>query len=257
MSEKHNAQYSMLAMANQRESDVKYYNDLDTYWASSIGTSLDKLRAFTKYVPFGEFPKFLAKYEIFKKILHIHGGIIECGVHQGGGLMTWALLSSIFEPVNHIRKIIGFDTFEGFASITEKDFAPHNQDAKVGGLAVDAHADIQRAIKIYDGFRPLGHINKVELVKGDANVTIENYIKANPHLVVSLLYLDFDVYTPTKRAIELLRTRMPVGSIIAFDELYHKDWPGETQAVMDTLGVSSLKIERFPFHPQISYAVLT
>jgi hypothetical protein len=249
--------YSMLSKENQRPSDLKYFQEISNYWDNSIGTNLDKLRAFTKYVPFTEFPKFLAKYEIFKKIINIHGGIIECGVHQGAGLMTWALLSSIFEPVNHKRKIIGFDTFEGFAEIASQDYAPNNEDAKVGGLSVDSFADIQNAIKIYDMFRPLGHINKVELVKGDANTTIENYIQKNPHLVVSLLYLDFDVYVPTKRAIELLRSRMPIGSIIAFDELYHKDWPGETQALVDTLGIFSLKIERFPFHPQISYAILT
>src|SRR6478609_11977780 len=95
--------YSMLSMENQRDSDLRYFKDLNSYWDASIGTNLDKLRSFTKYVPFTEFPKFIAKYEIFKKILNIHGGIIECGVHQGGGLMTWALLSSIFEPVNHKR----------------------------------------------------------------------------------------------------------------------------------------------------------
>lgn len=252
-----NENYSMLSVENQRSTDLQYFDQLNDYWDKSIGTNLDKLRAFTKYVPFTEFPKFLAKYEIFKQILNIHGGIIECGVHQGAGLMTWALLSSIFEPVNHKRKIIGFDTFEGFTDITQQDYAPHNVDAKIGGLAVDAYFDIQQAIKNYDLFRPLGHINKVELVKGDATITIEEYIKQNPHLVVSLLYLDFDVYTPTKRAIELLRSRMPIGSIIVFDELYHKDWPGETQAVIDTLGISTLKLERFAFHPQISYAVLT
>lgn len=254
---KENENFPMTSQANQRPDDIKYFQELNKYWDKSIGTNLDKLRNFTKYVPFTEFPKFIAKYEIFKKILNIHGGIIECGVHQGGGLMTWALLSSIFEPVNHKRKIIGFDTFEGFAEITDKDFAPQNKDAKIGGLAVDAYSDINEAIRINDLFRPLGHIKKVDLIKGDANITIEKYIKENPHLVVSLLYLDFDVYTPTKRALELLRTRMPIGSIIVFDELYHEDWPGETQALIDTIGVNNLKIERFPFHPQISYSVIT
>ena len=86
--------------------------------------------------------------------------------------------------------------------------------------------------------------------------TIEEYIKNNPHLVVSMLYLDFDVYSPTKRAIELLKSRMPIGAMIVFDELNIREWPGETQALNDTLGISNLKIERFPFHPQISFAIL-
>jgi hypothetical protein len=85
---------------------------------------------------------------------------------------------------------------------------------------------------------------------------MKEYIAANQHLVVSLLYLDFDLYEPTKFAIETLLPRMPKGSIIAFDQLNQKFWPGETLAVLETLGVHNLKLERFTFQPQISYAVL-
>ena len=177
-------------------------------------------------------------------------------MHQGNGLLTWGILSSIFEPVNHVRKIIGFDTFGGFADISEQDKVNNNAHAKVGGLSVNAYDDLNEGIKLFDSFRPLGHIPKIELVKGDATKTIEEYITNNPHLVVSMLYLDFDVYLPTKKAIELLRPRMPIGSMIVFDELHIKEWPGETQALQDTLGISNLKIQRFPFHPQISYAIL-
>jgi hypothetical protein len=248
--------FSMHSLKNHRESDIKYYDNLNDYWDNSIGTNLDKLKAFTKYVPFSEFPRLFARYEIFKKILNVHGNIIECGVHQGGGLMTWAILSSIFEPINHIRKITGFDTFDGFPELTNEDSVKENDNAKVGGLAVNSFEDLQAAIQLYDSFRPLGHINKVELIKGDASLTIEKYLLDNPHLVISLLYLDFDIYKPTKKAIELLLPRMPKGSIIAFDELNNKDWPGETLAVLETIGINNLKIERFSFQPQISFAVL-
>ncbi len=249
-------QFSMQSTSNQRKSDMDYYKNLNDYWDTSIGSNLDKLRAFTKYVPVGELAKLFVKYELFKKILHVHGSIVECGVHQGSGVLTWGILSSIFEPVNHVRKIIGFDTFEGFADIAEQDKVMNNGHAKVGGLSVNAYDDVKQSIELFDSFRPLGHIPKIELVKGDATKTIEEYIKNNPHLVVSMLYLDFDVYSPTKRAIELLKSRMPIGSMIVFDELNIREWPGETQALNDTLGISNLKIERFPFHPQISFAIL-
>lgn len=240
---------------NQRASDIEYYQSLNQYWDDSIGTNLDKLRAFTKYVPLGEFSKFIAKYEIFKKIINVHGGIVECGVHQGAGLMTWGIISSILEPLNHIRKIVGFDTFDGFVSINEVDKAD-NEHTKKGGLSVNSYDDLKKSIQLYDTFRPLGHIGKIELVKGDASLTIASYLENNPHLVVALLYLDFDVYEPTKDALKLLRSRMPKGAIIAFDELYVQQWPGETQAVHEVLGINNLRIERFPFHPQISYAIL-
>jgi len=49
---------------------------------------------------------------------------------------------------------------------------------------------------------------------------------------------------------------MPKGAIVAFDELNVDHWPGETQAVFEAVGLNNLKIRRFPYHPQISYAVL-
>lgn len=253
---KKSEKYSMLNQKNQRKKDFEYLEMIEEYWDKSIGSNVDKLKSFTKYVPFSEFPRFLARYEIFKKIIGINGSIIECGVHQGNGLLTWGLLSSIFEPVNHLRKVFGFDTFEGFPELSNVDKVESNLNARTGGLSVNSYDDIHESIKIFDTFRPLGHIPKIKLIKGDANKTIENFIEKNPHIIISLLYLDFDIYKPTRKAIELLQKRMPRGAIIAFDELNHEDWPGETIALHDTIGINNLKIQRFPFHPQISYAVL-
>jgi hypothetical protein len=49
---------------------------------------------------------------------------------------------------------------------------------------------------------------------------------------------------------------MPKGAIIAFDELNQKQWPGETMAVLEEIGLNRLRIQRVPFTPSISYAVL-
>ena len=96
----------------------------------------------------------------------------------------------------------------------------------------------------------------MELVVGDAMKTIPEYLQKNPHLVVAMLYLDFDLYEPTKLAIETFLPRMPKGAVLVFDELNQSQWPGETLAVMDTIGLRNLQIQRFPFTPQLSFAVL-
>ena len=70
------------------------------------------------------------------------------------------------------------------------------------------------------------------------------------------LYLDFDLYEPTKVAVETFLPRMPKGAILAFDELNQAAWPGETLAVLETVGLRSLRVQRFPFTPALSYAVL-
>lgn len=233
-----------------------FMDNLDDYIGSGMGTYAEKLQDFCKYVPRQNLTKFFAKYELFKKVLDVEGSIVECGVRFGGGLMAFAQMSSIFEPVNYTRKIIGFDTFSGFPNLSNKDEGSISKFAHKGGLATDSYNDLLKSISLYDSNRFINHIHKVELVKGDATVTIPKYLKNNPHTVVSLLFLDFDIYEPTKTALEYFLPRMPKGSIIAFDELNYKDFVGETRAVLDTIGIRNLEIKRFSFNSFLSYAVL-
>jgi hypothetical protein len=242
---------------HQRPADDEYYRRLDEHYAHSAGSNVDKLRAFCRFVPVAEIGRFLARSHIFDRVLTVPGSIVECGVFAGGGLMTWAVLSAILEPLNHVRRVIGFDTFDGFAAPGPRDAAPAtNPNAVKGGLASGREAEIADSVAIFDLYRPLGHIPKVEIVKGDALQTIPEYVERNPHLVVSLLYLDFDLYEPSRCALERFVPRMPRGAVVAFDQLNHRAWPGETTALLDTIGIRSLRLERFPFQPQIAFACL-
>ena len=115
-------------------------NKLEKYFEKSIGTNVEKLQNFAKYVPRQNLTTFLTKYEIFKKILDVPGSIIECGVLFGGGLMTFAQLSAIFEHVNFERQIIGFDTFSGFPSVSSVDKkTKFNEVTKVGEFATTSN----------------------------------------------------------------------------------------------------------------------
>jgi hypothetical protein len=199
--------------------------------------------------------RFLAMYEIFKLVLPVKGSVVECGVFKGFSLMAWAKLSAMLEPENLTRRIYGFDTFSGFSSVSEKDanlIAMPEQSA----LYADSYQELQALIVEYDRDRFLGHIDKVHLVRGDATQTIPQFIAEHPHLVVSLLFLDFDLYEPTKAAIEHFLPRMPQGAVIAFDELDNPMWPGETLALLEGVGVSQLKLRRLAWDPYIGFAVL-
>ncbi|HCO23185.1 MAG TPA: dTDP-6-deoxy-L-hexose 3-O-methyltransferase, partial [Gimesia maris] len=215
---------------NQSNSDLNALNAVEEYWESSVGSNLNKLDAFTKYVSRQSITKLLARYEIFQQQLEVNGSVVELGVHRGASLMAWAQFSAILEPVNYLRKIIGFDTFEGFPSLSEKDTTGTSEHLEVGGFKSEENAmeDLEKAIQVYNSTRYLNHISKVELVKGDISVTLPEYLEKNQHLIVSLLHLDADLYEPTKVALELLIPRMPKGAIIAFDELNMDLFPGET-----------------------------
>jgi len=215
-----------------------------------------KMENFPKYVRRSNLTRFLALYEIFKRVLHIKGSIIECGVYRGFGIMTWAKLSAILEPVNLTRRIYGFDSFSGFPNVSDEDKTEYSSHVKKGDLYADSYDEIMELADINDSTRFLGHIPKVSLVKGDAVETIPAFIEENPHLLISLLFMDFDLYDPTKIALENFLPRMPKGSIIAFDELDNPLWPGETCAMLDVCDANDLKIERIEFDPYIGFAVI-
>lgn len=215
-----------------------------------------KMENFPKYVRRQNMTRYLALYEIFKRQMPVKGSIVECGVNHGFGTMAWAKFSAILEPVNLMRRVYGFDTFEGFPGVSEKDRSAASNHVKEGDLAADVHDELTQLIDVYDSTRFLGHVNKVQLVKGDATKTIPQFIEDNPHVLVSLLYLDFDLYEPTKVALEHFLPRMPKGAILAFDELDNPLWPGETLAMLEAHANRRLRIERLDFDPYIGFAVL-
>ena len=242
---------------NQSPQDIKQFERVNDFFLSDEGSILNKIDAFPKYASRQALAKFLTKYEIFQKILHVNGSIVEAGVLHGGGTLAWAKLSSILEPTNHTRKIIGFDTFAGFPSINDKDKKGTDGSLlKIGELKGSAQKSVTEAVSIYDENRPLNHIPKVELVEGDIVNTAPAYIKENPHLVISMLYLDVDLYQPTKVMLETFLPVMPKGAVIVFDELNAKMFPGETVAVDEILGIRNLEIKRFTFDSYVSYAVV-
>lgn len=246
----------------QSEKDVEQIDKLSNYIKHSPGELITKFDNFPKYVQRTSLSRFLSRYEIFKLQLDVVGSILDLGVGRGASLMSWAQLSAMFEPVNFTREIIGFDTFAGVSSLNEeKDINAHNRDSNLlvkGGFAVEngMFEDIQEAIGVYDTTRYLNHIEKVKVVKGDITKTLPKFLNENPHMVVSLLHLDIDIYEPTKLALELLFERIPKGGILVFDELNAKMYPGETLALKETLGLKSLKIKRFPWATTISYAIV-
>lgn len=191
----------------------------------------------------------LAFYELYKKIIERHGAIVECGVYQGNNFVLLNQLAAMFEPYNLAREIVGFDSFEGFTAISAND---------TGGVKASDFSDtsdvlLQKLVDAHDKNRPVGHVKRARLVKGDACQTIPEFVAQNPHLMIALLILDFDLYAPTKAALTHLLPLVVKGGIVAFDELAMAKWKGETIAFKEMLSCNDVKLERFAFHHSLSY----
>ena len=243
----------MTKLRTEAEHDVgRRVEDIFVHCPDSVET---KLENFTKYVRRQHLKRFLAMYEVFKLAMPVKGSVVECGVFRGFGLMAWAKLSAMLEPENLTRRIYGFDTFQGFPSVAAEDRSSF-ADSRPGDLCADSYEELLALIREYDRDRFLGHIPKVELVRGDMSKTIPEFVASHPHLVVSLLFLDADVYEPTKLALEHFLPRMPKGAILAFDDLDNPIWPGETLGAIEAVGLNKLRLQRMEWDPYISFATL-
>ncbi|QJB55724.1 class I SAM-dependent methyltransferase [Pseudodesulfovibrio sp. zrk46] len=195
-------------------------------------------------------------YEIYKMLVDTHGVIMEFGVRWGQTLSMLSALRGIFEPFNRHRKIIGFDTFDGFVGMEDKDGANCRCTDGSFGVADNYEDYLAKVMTLQEELNPISHLKKFELVKGDARETIPAYIERHPETLVSLAIFDFDIYSPTKAALEAIAPRLFKGSILVFDELCDDIFPGETVALLETMGVNGLRIKRMPMTARVSYAVV-
>ncbi|MBN2782306.1 MAG: class I SAM-dependent methyltransferase [Campylobacterales bacterium] len=218
-----------------------------------------KLENFPRFVNRRDLALFLNRYEIYKQIINVHGSIVEGGVNLGAGLFTWFHLISIFEPYNlATRKIIGFDTFEGFpeANIQDKGGAYEDNSIYKEFSANQSYEEMLSNINIQQQNRPFNDKNFIEIIKGDATKTMPQYLKDNKHLLVSLLHIDFDMYEPTKKALETFVPRMSKGAIIAFDEINDPAAVGETLGLLDSMNINNYKLCRNSFDSNLAYIIL-
>lgn len=196
-------------------------------------------------------------HQIYQRILNHHGVVMEFGVRWGQTLALLSALRGLLEPFNRHRKVIGFDTFAGFKGVSKVDGTKTKCDDGAYAVPEGYDAYLQKILALHDEQSPLNHIRKFELVKGDATQTVPAYLKAHPETIISLAIFDFDIYAPTKAALEAIEPHLTVGSVLVFDELCDDLFPGETVALREVLGLRNLRIQRLPFASRVSFVELT
>ncbi|HTF03388.1 MAG TPA: crotonobetainyl-CoA--carnitine CoA-transferase [Bacteroidia bacterium] len=225
------------------------------YLANPIPTN-EQLTNLGIFVKRQELTKTLFFSDLYRKFLPVQGVIMEFGVRWGQNLVTLSNLRGMLEPYNYSRKIIGFDTFSGFPSVHEKDGT--HSIIKEGAFSVTEGYEnyLSSVLDYHEKESPLNHIRKHELVKGDASVELAAYLKRHPETIVAFAYFDFDIYEPTKKCLELLKPHFTKGSVIGFDELLDPQFPGETVALRETLGLNNVAVQRMSYGGIQSYTVV-
>lgn len=197
------------------------------------------------YMPRQALNQLLLVNYMYQKILNTHGIIIEFGCRWGRNMAIFESLRGTYEPFNYNRKIVGFDTFQGFLDVDEKN----DDSVEIGDYGVSNNYEKQLKILLetHEKMSPIPNIQKFDLYKGDGIVEINKYLNDHPETIIALAWFDMDIYKPTKNCLEAIEPYLTKGSILFFDELNHHVFPGETLALKEVFGLDKYKIQRTPF----------
>ena len=181
----------------------------------------------------------LAIYELVKKVIDLPGHFCELGCWYGTNLVYLAKLVNLLRPQGYVE-VIGFDSFEGLRNFDgQKDSSPQGWEGKYKGDP-KLLEDVLRLYRLEDG---------VQLVKGRIEETLPRFLEERKDVRFSFIYLDVDLYSPTRMGIDLLYPRLLKGGIMVFDEYNVPHWTGETSAVHELLG-DDIPIHSLPFTRQ-------
>lgn len=191
--------------------------------------------------------KMIAHHELYKLTAHIPGVIVECGVFKGNSLVRFAMFRAMYGP-SFSKKIIGFDIFDTFP---DTDFVPDKSYREQFIKAAGSHSiSTEQLMQVLKHKHCHEH---VELIAGDICETVPRYLGDQPHLTISLLNLDTDIYEPAVVILEHLWPRLARGGIMILDD--YGVFPGETKAVNDYFQGRDVTIRKFPYAMTPSYII--
>lgn len=193
---------------------------------------------------------------LYRQAIDVQGVIMDFGTRWGQNMSLFTAMRGIYEPFNRHKKIIGFDTFAGFPSISEID--GNSEMIREGNISVtDNYLEhLSLVLSHQEADNPLHHIKKHGFVVGDACQGIKDYLEEYPETIVAMAFFDFDLYEPTKECLLAIKDRLVKGSVLGFDELNDHDSPGETAALMEVFGLNNVRLKRFPYASRVSYFIV-
>lgn len=195
--------------------------------------------------PISRISKFTTHLDLFRRVSHIPGDIVECGVFKGVSLSRFVKFRSLFDNI-FSKKIIAFDVFGEFPEAKyENDKEKREtfiQEAGNKSIGKDELIAIFKELDLYQN---------IELVEGNILDTVPEYKAKNPHLKISLLHIDVDLYEPTKVVLEGFYPSMVKGGIVILDD--YGAFAGANKAIDDYFKVSKVKIQKLSYSHAISF----
>jgi hypothetical protein len=243
--------YSSTQSVDAREEIFKLMNSYQS-------TDEEKERSLGLFLRGSLLARIFAIADIYKRIVDIPGDIFDIGTWRGQTAVLCENLRSIYEPLNFNRRIVCFDTFEGYKGFSDKDtVTPSHRDGtyEVGG---DDYAVLLRQLLVlHEKSNAMGHNHGKHLViKGDCRESIPRYLSDVPNSFLALAFFDVNAYEPTLKAFQQVYARLAPGGIIAFWQLTRKSIYAESRVYIEhILSECAHTLHRTQTYPGLCYLI--
>jgi hypothetical protein len=182
---------------------------------------------------------------------------MDLGTWRGQTAVICENLRAIFEPLHFARRIVCFDTFEGYVGFAEKDKATtlHRE----GTYKVDPEYSeyLSELLEIHERSNAMGHNHgKHKVIKGDCRETLPAYLSEHPNDLIALAFFDLNAYDPTATSFQHVYDRLIPGGVIAFWQLTRESILAEGR-VYNELILNKYKhsIAFSKFYPGLCYVI--
>ena len=179
--------------------------------------------------------RFLAHWELYKKVMDLPGSILELGVSRGVSLFSFYKFLEITHPGDTGRRVYGIDSFEGLTDFSEKDgqetAGSVPADRQQGGWSAGpVEGELMSLAALFNADNILAR-ERIKIIKGRVQAALGPLLEGTPGLRFSLVHFDMDLYEPTKYALDAVWDYIVPGGLLVFDEYAVMPWEGETRAV--------------------------
>ena len=202
--------------------------------------------------------RILAIADLYQRIVDIPGVILDVGTWRGQTAVLCENLRAIFEPLHFNRRIVCFDTFEGYKGFSAKDKATKlHRDGTYALSGKDYAEFLRRLLVLHEKSNAMGHNHgKHKVIQGDCRQTLPRFFADNPGEHVALAFFDVNAYEPTLKAFETIWARLAPGGVVAFWQLTRHTIPAEGRVYAEKiLGKYPHSLHRSATYPGLCYLV--
>lgn len=159
--------------------------------------------------------KLIAHYELYRKVSHLEGSVVKCGIAAEEGFTRFAMLRNLI-AVQPNQKVIAFEKFAKSLYLTNNNDDAGTLQYQLKRSPIDIDRIQQKLLK-------KGIKEKIEFVPGNIGDSIPEYLIENPELKISYLNIDFDDYESALTTLQFFYPRIVHGGILIFDNYYKKE----------------------------------